>query len=136
MITTSSTPTPRSGGRTAAGHVSGHIERDRLIAVLDAVVADDVLTRQQADVILQRVAVGDSAVDKAAPDRRGRLAEIAGYLGGALALSAAALFLGTEWSDLEDATRAAFLLVAGAVLVAGGVAIVIGSGLGPDGLGR
>jgi len=44
MITTSSTPTPRSGGRTAAGHVSGHIERDRLIAVLDAVVADDVLT--------------------------------------------------------------------------------------------
>ncbi|MBA2769872.1 MAG: hypothetical protein H0U35_12260 [Sporichthyaceae bacterium] len=104
--------------------------------MLDAVVADDVLTRQQADVILQRVAVGDSAVDKAAPDRRGRLAEIAGYLGGALALSAAALFLGTEWSDLEDATRAAFLLVAGAVLVAGGVAIVIGSGLGPDGLGR
>jgi len=54
------------------------------------------------------------------PTRGGRLAEVAGYLGGALLLGAAALFLTSSWEGLNEASRvgvlaglAALLLVAG-----------------------
>jgi hypothetical protein len=43
------------------------------------------------------------------PPRSGRLAEIAGYAGGAQLLGAVALFLTCGWQDLSDAARVVIL---------------------------
>jgi len=55
-----------------------------------------------------------------APLRR-RLAEIAGYVGGAFVVGAAWLFFSATWDDLGRAGQVSLLLVSAAVLVAGGL---------------
>jgi hypothetical protein len=103
-------------------------------AALQDLVADGTLTAAQADRVAARLAVAaDPSAEPAAgpvvaPARQGgRLAEIAGYAGGALLLGAVALFLSTGWSDLSDPSQiavltgtAVLLIVAGAVIAVGG----------------
>ena len=86
-----------------------------LTELLDRAVADGVLTREQA--------AGVAALDRPADGRRAVLAEVLGYVGGALAV-VAALFLGAElWDELGVWPRVLLLaavtvacLVAGAAL--------------------
>lgn len=59
---------------------------------------------------------------------RGRLAEIAGYLGGAFVVSAAGVFLATEWGTLSQVERVGILAGAALLLGLAGVAI---AALGP-----
>lgn len=55
------------------------------------------------------------------PARGGRMAEIAGYLGGALLVGAAAMFLNSGWDELSEASRVVILAgLAALLLVAGG----------------
>jgi len=97
-------------------------EIDRLDRVLRRAVEDAVLAEDQAREVLRRFSVAGSEAAEAG--RRGRLAEVAGYAGGALVLSAGVLFLGTEWADLGRGARAAFLLTATALLAIGGAAVL------------
>jgi hypothetical protein len=107
-------------------------------AVLNDLVADGTLTAVQA----ARVAEGLSAAAEApatpvappAPGgtpqarRGGRLAEIAGYAGGALLLGAVALFLTSGWRDLSDASRVVILTGTSVLLIVAGTVIALGGG--------
>ncbi len=89
-------------------------------SALSDLVAEGTLTAAQAE----RVAAvlgssrGPAPVEPAVgPGPRGRLAEIAGYLGAALLLGAAALFLSNGWEDLSETAR---------VVILAGVAVLLG----------
>ncbi len=100
-----------------------------MAAALDDLVAEGTLTRAQASRVAFRL--GDTRAfapalvqsgTTASPTRGGRLAEIAGYLGGALLLGAAALFLGGGWDNLTEAGRVGVLAgLAALLLLAGGL---------------
>jgi hypothetical protein len=88
-------------------------------------VADGTLTDTQAARVAVRLAAPRESLRPGSmhvPARGGRLAEMAGYLGGALVLGAAALFLDGGWAQLGEAARALILAgLAAALLVAGGL---------------
>lgn len=99
---------------------------DRLQRVLRRAVEDAVLAEDQAREVLRRFsAAGPDTVEAG---RRGRIAEVAGYAGGALVLCAGVLFLGTEWADLGRGTRAGFLFGAATLLAVGGAAVLATAG--------
>lgn len=98
----------------------------RLDSLLSGAVTDGVVTADQAAELRRRLAALDRPA--ASPPGRGRLAELAGYAGGALVLGAAALFLGTAWSGLGDGTRTAVLLGVAAALAVAGAVLAIASG--------
>jgi hypothetical protein len=121
------TTTPASPARTTPPGPGS----DRLGAVLHGAVADQLLTPAQAEEVRRRYdALGEPEATGATGPlaRRGRLAEVAGYAGAALVLGAAALFLGTEWSDLGEAARAAVLFGAAFALALGGAAVALTAG--------
>lgn len=61
---------------------------------------------------------------------RGRLVEIAGYLGGALVLAAVALFVAQEWASLTGTVQVTLLAGAALVLALAGLAVAsVGSSL-------
>lgn len=64
------------------------------------------------------------------PVRR-RLAEVAGYVGGAFVVGAAVLFLSTTWADLGPWTQVALLLGSGLLLAAVGTAVVLTANAAP-----
>ncbi|QNN54370.1 hypothetical protein [Nocardioides mesophilus] len=65
----------------------------------------------------------EHGTEVAVPLRR-RMAEIAGYVGGAFVVGAAVLFLGTTWTDLSLGQQVGLLLVTALVLVAAGFVVV------------
>ncbi len=92
--------------------------------VVDTLLAHAIITPDQAPAAVE--ALTASAATVPASPARGRAAEVAGYSGGALVASAAALFLVTTWSSVSTPGRAGLLAgvalilaVAGAVLVSG-----------------
>ncbi len=62
---------------------------------------------------------------------RNRFAELAGYLGGALVVSAAGIFVTAEWANLEHAQQIGLLVGSTALLgVAGAILVLTGGGRG------
>ncbi|MGZ5416098.1 MAG: hypothetical protein ACXWDI_02870 [Nocardioides sp.] len=80
----------------------------------------------EADVVA-RSALERTGSEISAPLRR-RMAEIAGYVGGAFVVGAAILFFSSTWSDLSLDQQVGLLLGTAAVLIAAGVGFVIGAG--------
>jgi hypothetical protein len=110
-------------------------------AALQDLVAEGDLTAAQAARVAERLSAATvPASDLAAPTHQrveatrsrwgtqGRLAEVAGYAGGALLLGAAALFLTDGWQHLSDTTRAVSLAGLAALLIVAGAVIANGDG--------
>jgi hypothetical protein len=106
-------------------------------AVLRDLVVDGTLTAAQAAQVTDRLTgVTDTNPSEAHaapgsvahPRDRGRLAEIAGYAGGALLIGAAALFLGNGWQDLSETSRVVILTGLSVLLVVAGGLIGLGAG--------
>lgn len=98
---------------------------DLLARVLHRLVEQGTLTPAQAAAVEQ--AVAQERHPRAEPAGRGRLAELLGYVGGALTAGAAALFVGAAWGDLTDTVRVSLLVAAAVALVAG--ALGVGGGV-------
>jgi MFS family permease len=103
----------------------------QVVAALRDLVAEGTLTEVQAARVADRLGVrgpppqpGTTPV----PERGGRLAEIAGYIGGALLLGAAALFLIDGWDDLSEATRVVILAALAVLLLVAGGLVALSSG--------
>lgn len=81
----------------------------------------------------EAVAVVHDALASAVPSPlsgslRRRMAEVAGYVGGAFVVGAAALFFGTTWDDLGLAGQVGVLLGIAGVLVVAGLALTAAAG--------
>ena len=99
----------------------------RARAVVTALVGAGLLDPAQQDhagVVVSGV-LADQGASAAAPLRR-RMAEVAGYVGGAFVVGAAILFFASTWSSLGLAGQSGLLLVTAAVLAGTGVALVRG----------
>ena len=108
-------------------------------AALHDLVADGTLDQSQAAAVAARLAAvrhppGTPAGQQ--PAGGGRLAEIAGYLGAALLLGAAALFLTSGWEELSETSRVVILAALAVVLLAAGGLVARSSGLPVRDLGR
>jgi hypothetical protein len=102
-------------------------------AVLQDLVTDGTLTAEQAASVAQRLTGASdlpTSLEAPASGQRkvSRLAEIAGYAGGALLLGAAALFLDGGWRDLSDTSRAVILTGTAVLLIVAGGLVALGEG--------
>lgn len=100
-------------------------------AALRDLVAEGTLTEAQAAraaVLLGATRQVSQPGTTASPARGGRLAEIAGYLGGALLLGAVALFLSSGWDDLSEASRVVIPAGLAVLLLVAGGSIALSSG--------
>ena len=106
------------------------VRPDDLQTLLDRWVAESLLSRAQADSILDSEGTRPAAAAPAEPPpRRNQLAiEAVAYLGGVLTLAAAFLLVQMLWDDLSDAGRLAIPAVASAVLLVAGASVPTGSG--------
>ena len=102
-----------------------------LDATLRELVADGTLTAAQAATVAQRLGTAAATADPAGrrpAARSGRLAEIAGYVGGALLLGAVSLFLLSGWADLDEPARVTLLVTLAVALLVSGGAVAWSSG--------
>ena len=81
---------------------------------------------EDADAVV-RTTLGEAGPDAATPMRR-RMAEVAGYVGGAFVVGAAALFFAATWSDLGLVQQAGLLLGTALVLAGAGLALTRAAG--------
>jgi hypothetical protein len=113
-------PAERDGGISLA-------QRD-VQQVVDTLVARAILTPDQALAATEALSgprMTGPATSADAAGRR-RAAEIAGYVGGALVVSAAGLFLTTSWSSLARGQRLALLAGLALALAVAGAALIRG----------
>ena len=90
---------------------------DNLRPALDRLVADAVLTREQAEAVV-------AAVARDAPARRiSPVAEIVGYVGGVLAAVAAPTVASTFWSRLNPTVQIGLLVATAVLLWGAGLAV-------------
>ncbi|MEU2032101.1 DUF2157 domain-containing protein [Nocardia amamiensis] len=92
------------------------VRDDRAGAAVGRLVADGVLSREQADAVLAAL-----AVEQAAAARGKVLAEIAAYLGAGLVFGGIFLVMASSWEDLGRPVRVGVLAVVAAGLLFGGV---------------
>lgn len=88
-------------------------------ALLDAGLVREERAREVEDVVGRVLGGPGPEVDRSGA--RSRMAEIAGYVGGALVVAAASLVLSTTWGDLSTTARVVTLLVLALVLATAGV---------------
>jgi hypothetical protein len=111
---------------------TGHLTEAQA-AALRRLVKDGTLSDAQAEAVQAAL---NEPVPRARAARLGWLVEVAGYLGGALILAAATLFLSASWDALDRGARAWLLagfagaLVVAGIVVAGGPVAVRGLGDG------
>ncbi|WP_330232765.1 hypothetical protein OHA40_09965 [Nocardia sp. NBC_00508] len=89
---------------------------DRAATAVGRLVAEGVLSREQADAVLAAL-----AVEQAAAARGKVLAEIAAYLGTGLLFGGIFLVMDSSWEDLGRPVRVGVLAIAAAGLLFGGV---------------
>jgi hypothetical protein len=126
----------------AAGEQTSLAAPDPAIAaVLRELVAEGTLTEPQAvrvaaRLVPTRASTPSPAAAVPGASRGGRLAEIAGYAGGALLLGAGALFLTSGWNDLSETARVVVLVGMTALLIVAGGLVAVTPGHGVRELGR
>ncbi|MBC6445871.1 DUF2157 domain-containing protein [Actinokineospora xionganensis] len=98
-----------------AGTASKSLTREQ-DAALRKLGADGLLTDVQVDAVLAALRAG-----RVTATEPRRVAEILGYLGGALMLAGASLLVGTSWEDLTRPGRIAVLALAFTILASAGV---------------
>jgi hypothetical protein len=96
-----------------------------LVSALVAAGLIDAARADEASAVLLDALDRDRAT--VAPVRR-RLAEVAGYVGGALVLAAVVVFVTQEWANLSLAQRVGGLVLAAVALAGGAVALLIVGG--------
>lgn len=101
---------------------------DRVIPVVSALEAHGLIdpARHQEAVEVVAEALGVAEVE-ATPLRR-RLAELAGYLGGAFVVAAGALFVAEQWTDLTVAAQVLLLFGIAVLLFVAGAAVAVTGG--------
>lgn len=100
--------------------MSAHPHSDHTVTAVDELVAAGIIDPADRD----RALTVMSGTDPGSTGR-GRLAgEISAYVGGVLVFTAAALFVGTQWSQLTSGTRAGLVAGAAALLAAAAGAVV------------
>lgn len=139
MSTTAPGPADHLGPTHPSGHGPG--PDPRIDAVLRQLVVDGVMAEHQARLTAAALAAALSSTSTPTPTPtpsppstpaargasaplRARLAEVAGYAGGALVATGIGLFLGSAWPDLSPAARVAWLGGIAVVLVLAGVAVL------------
>jgi len=112
---------PRSTDRRRpSGATAGHARTDEVVAALVGSGLVDPARAEEAQEVVGSALAGPSPTET--PLRR-RLAEVAGYVGGALVVAAAVIFLTEQWATLSTAGRVSTLAAIGVVLF--GVALVV-----------
>ncbi len=102
-------------------------------ALVGAGLLDPMRSEEAGPVVADVLARGTRAAGTM-PLRR-RMAEVAGYVGGAFVVGAAVLFVSTTWSDLSLGGKVGLLVVTALVLAAAGGVLTVSSG-GPAALRR
>jgi len=104
----------------------------RASAVVASLVGNDLLEPRHA---AQAQRLVEAALTERQPGQapaltplRGRLAEVAGYVGGSLVVAAAAVFVAEQWAGFSIAGRVATLAAIALVLLGSAVAIVVTAG--------
>jgi hypothetical protein len=98
----------------------------RVRTAVDNLVEQGILDPGQADPVVSAVNAALSG-QPSDPDRRSRLSEIAGYVGGAVTAAATLLLLRQAWGDLSRPGRTMLLLILMFLLVGSGAFIGGGS---------
>lgn len=133
MSTTAPGPADRLGPAQPSQPGVEHGPDRRIEAALRQLVVDGVLAEHQARLAAAAVEAALAATPAEPPPAaagagpaplRARLAEVAGYAGGALVATGIGLFLGSAWPDLSHAARVAWLAGIAVVLVLAGIAVL------------
>ena len=117
--------------RRGRGADAGDSRTDEVVASLVRHGLVDPERVDEAHALVSSALSGPTAADT--PLRR-RLAEVAGYVGGALVVAAAVIFLTEEWATLSTTGRVSTLAVIGLVLF-GSAVVVLRTGGGDSGEG-
>ena len=118
--------------RRGRGADAGDSRTDEVVASLVRHGLVDPERVDEAHALVSSALSGPTAADT--PLRR-RLAEVAGYVGGALVVAAAVIFLTEEWATLSTTGRVSTLAVIGLVLF-GSAVVVLRTGGGDSGADR
>lgn len=115
--------------------VRGDVTPPRATAVVSGLVDSGLLAPERAEEA--HAVVRSALLDRptAQTPLRRRLAEVAGYVGGALVVAAAVIFLIEEWDGLSTGGQVTTLTVTAAVLFGAAVAVVLLNRRGVFGLG-
>ena len=108
----------------------------RTRAVVDGLVAAGLLDadrRAAAEPVVRSALGEDTTAPTLSGSLRRRMAEVAGYVGGAFVVGAALLFLGATWDDLGLGEQVGVLVGIAVLLVAAGAALATSAG-GPTGI--
>lgn len=116
-----------------AGPVAHPASRTVVTALVEAGLLDPARTAEADPVVASALArsaplSGPPGPSAAAAPLRRRMAEVAGYVGGALVVGAAVLFFANAWDDLGLAGRVGVLLGIGVLLLGAGAAVTATAG--------
>jgi uncharacterized membrane protein len=112
----------------AAVRRPGDHRADTVVSALVSAGLLDPAHRSDALAVVDRALRGQHRMPES---MRQRFAELAGYVGGAFVVSAAAVFFATNWEDLSSGAQVGLLFAVAAVLAAAGAALAMtGGGFG------